>query len=489
MLVYQAFLLNFGGPQDFFDHPGHLHILLVDYWFKLLHSIGLLGVISLADMPPASDVANFERVWTAGVKAGRVMSLLIVLSIVGIFAVLLRKLVTDWRAAALGTFMFAFSSGVMWHARFMRTEMLAAGLEILGLLLLLLAARSSGSNWRPVVVGAAAMLCTLGVVNKVQAILLASAWPMVVLFFGVKASEVGNIWRSPARASVALIVLAALTVLAIIPVANLFEIAFSAKATSIHALPPPPFGISGLYQALLAAWVFCAVVTFALIWRVPLLETIATLLAVALGVAIGLLSLELLYHPQNVIGVINPLELMFFFATWSDPELATRGTIASTQLFQSLVLGFLDVLARLTFVFHTSSRATVFLQWFVIAGLCMAWVRGKRLLVMQVGILVAAAWGVDTVGTLRGLKIEYAVFADSIVVIAAVWLFANLPELGSHRLAFPIGVLLIAVHIVLSQVEPIKQGLLRQAGPASNCQWLPRYAKLIERFPFCPPRI
>src|SRR4051794_14812533 len=129
MMVYQAFLVNSGHTQDFFDHPGHLHVLLISAWFKLLHWVGFLDVVTLADMPPASDLANFEQVWTAGVRAGRLLSLAIVSTLVVAFAFLLRRLVTDWRVAALGTFMFAFSSGGMWHAHVVRTGMLAAGPE------------------------------------------------------------------------------------------------------------------------------------------------------------------------------------------------------------------------------------------------------------------------------------------------------------------------------------------------------------------------
>ena len=488
MFVYQAYLLNSGRPQDFFDHPGYLTILLLDGWFRLLHSIGFLDVISLTDMPSASDPARFEQVWTAGMRAARTLSLFLALSFVSLFAVLLRRLVTDWRVAALGTFMLAFSAGVMWLARIIRTELLSTTLEILGLLLLLVAARSPERIWRPVIVGLAAMLCTLGVVDKVQAIVPAMAWTIVVMFFGVRASDPRSVWRSAVPALLALLALSVLTILAVIPAAQLIEFGLSGKASSIFPLPPPPLGINGLYQALLAAWVLGAVIVYALIWRVPLLETVTTLIAVCLGVAIGLLSLEWRYHPQNVIEVINPLELMFYFATWADPQLGAGGSIGSIRMIQSVVTGFLDVLARLTFVLHTSARATVFLQWFVILGIYWAWSRRERLLATQAAILLLAAWGIDTVSGFRGLKIEYSALSDPLVVIAAAWLLANLPELRVHRLAMPIGALLIAIHVIMSQFEPFKFTFLRRSGPEQQCQWMPRYTKLIERFPFCPPR-
>ena len=488
MMVYQGFLLNDGKPQEFFDHPGHLNILLIDAWFRLLHWLGMLDVIALSQIPSASDVTGFESAWTAAIRAGRVLSLLIALSFVGVFAPLVRRLVADWRIAMLATVMLAFSTGVMWQARQMRTDLLAAGLSTIGLLLLLLAARARGSSWRPVVVGIAAMLCTLGVVNKVHAIFMTGAWPVVVLFFGVQADEVRSLWRRPAGAAAAIAALCVLVAVAAIPAAHLFEVAFTERASSVFPFPPPPFGILGLYQAILACYVAVAIVAFAWIWRVPVLETIATLLTVALGVLVGLLSMLLIYHPQNPLTVINFFEHMFVWATYSDPTFAAGGGIVSMTLLKAIAAGLYEEFAHFTFVLHTSSRATMFLQWIVIAGLCMAWVRGERLLVAQVTILLAAAWGIDIAGSLRGAKIAYDIFSDPVIIIAAAWLFGNLPDLASHRFAFPIGAILLTTQVVFGQFEVIKASLVLRRTPQSTCEWLPRHLKLIERFPYCPPR-
>jgi hypothetical protein len=39
-MVYNAFLLNDGLPQEYFDHTGYLSILLLSGWFRFLHAIG-----------------------------------------------------------------------------------------------------------------------------------------------------------------------------------------------------------------------------------------------------------------------------------------------------------------------------------------------------------------------------------------------------------------------------------------------------------------
>jgi hypothetical protein len=487
MMVYQGFLLNDGRAQEYFDHPGHLTILLLDGWFRLLHHFGALDVIALSDIPPATDVAGFDRAFQAAVRAGRLLSMLLAVAIVGAFAVLLRRLIADWRVAALATLLLALSSGVIWQAHLVRTELLGAGLADLGLLLLLLAARSPAWRWRALGIGVAAMLCTLGIVNKVQTIFLAAALPLVVVWFGVRSDSADSMWRSLARARVPIGALALLFAALATPAYHLVETGFLERAALAPNLRPPPFGVLGLYQAALAGWIGASVVGFAAIWRVPPLETVATLLAITLGVCIGLLSLEFRYHPQAVIAVINPIETMFAWGMYADPGLVKSEGILSLQLLSVLLHGFLDVLARLTFVLHSSSRATVFLEWVVLAGLVVAWRRGQRLLVAQVASLIVLSWALDTIGTLRGLQLTYAMYSDPLIVVAAAWLFTNLPELGTYRHALAVAVALVAIHVLASQTEPIRQGF-RRTPNLEVCVWLPHYLLQIERFPFCPPR-
>ena len=84
-----------------------------------------------------------------------------------------------------------------------------------------------------------------------------------------------------------LAVLSALLLLAAVPAVNLVASALAQRTTSALPMLPALFGMPGFYQAVLGAYVAGAIVAFARIWRVGVLETLATLLAVALGVALG----------------------------------------------------------------------------------------------------------------------------------------------------------------------------------------------------------
>lgn len=481
MMAYQGFLVNSGHPQDFFDHPGHLSVILTSAWFELFHKLGWIDALTLSDIPPASDAVAFDRVWTQAVRAGRLLSLTLATGFIVAFALLLRRLIRDWQIAVMAAFCLAFSGGLMMNARTFRTDMIAAGLVTCGFLIALIAARSPRLSVRPVLIGIAAMLFTLGIINKVNALFLATGLVAVIPLFGMASGEMPSFWRS-GKAFGAVLGFAVVAALLAIPAGQLVVLGLSSPAAM-----PPPFGVHGLYQALIAGLIVAAMAVYARLWRVSVAEALAAMLAVVAGISLGLLALDILYHPRNVAIVMNPIEHMFAWARGSDPTLGTAGTILSGRLFVSLGQGLLEIMAQRTFVLHSSGRPTIVLDWLVVAGMVLAWRRGERRLVFQVLALMMVAWAVDVTSTLRGLKLEYFIHADPLIIIAAAWLLAHLPDLKTHRFAYAVAVGVVAVHVVLSQAAPLKH-VLRKVGPEGECVWLPDYAKRIERFSFCPPQ-
>ena len=78
-----------------------------------------------------------------------------------------------------------------------------------------------------------------------------------------------------------------------------------------------------------------------------------------------------------------------------------------------------------------------------------------------------AVIGIDTIGMRRGLKDEYFNFTDPFIIIAGVVLLDRMNALRFHRLAFPIGFVLIALHVVVGQAEPVKHAFARKGPRAS----------------------
>src|ERR1700686_3588273 len=124
MVVYSALLLN-DGQSAFFPHPAYFTILCVKFWFQLLHYLHLLDTSSLSRMPSASDVPAFDAAMTDVIRAARLVAWLTATGFVVVFAGLARFLVRDWRVAMLGTVAFAFSGGLQFHMRILRSELIA----------------------------------------------------------------------------------------------------------------------------------------------------------------------------------------------------------------------------------------------------------------------------------------------------------------------------------------------------------------------------
>ena len=134
---------------------------------------------------------------------------------------------------------------------------------------------------------------------------------------------------------------------------------------------------------------------------------------------------------------------------------ACQGSLA--PLFE----GIASVLARYTFVLHSSPRPTVFLAWLIVPGIVLAWRRGERQTAIQALVLLLAAVGIDALGVRRGLKSEYFVFTDPLIILAGAILLDRMRDFRFHKWAYPIAATLVGLHLVIGQAEPVKYALKR----------------------------
>jgi hypothetical protein len=154
--------------------------------------------------------------------------------------------------------------------------------------------------------------------------------------------------------------------------------------------------------------------------------------------------------------------------------------LAAFGLFVSGVTG---VLQRYTFVLFTSPRPTVFLTWLIFPGIVYAWRRGERQAAAQAALLMLCAIGIDSLGVRRGLKAEYFILTDPLIIIAGLVLLDRLTDLRFHKWAYPAGVALVALHVGISQAEPIKL-LTSRRNPERICEWNQYYLPLLP-LPWC----
>src|ERR1700737_4539600 len=483
MVIYNALVLNDGKPQLFFDHTAYITILSVKFWFRLLHALGLLDAYSLSSIPPASNAAAFDAAMTTAVRAGRVLAWLIATGCVLIFAGLMRLVVRDWRIAQIATFAFAFSGGMVLHSRVLRSELVAACPVIFALMILIVVGARAGLA-RPLWMAIAAGLCVLGLENKVQAILLIAALPLLVMPFGGPGSASVAFWRNTRSGWLATGVAAVAAIAAALAAWPLISTGFDRALLDAAHFHPLLLGRFGIYQAALLVLIGGCMTAYAAIWRVSATETLASIFAMAAGASIALLALDLEYNTGNVIAVFNPLEKMLTFADAGTTDAANGSNLFGMMLL--LLDGVGSVLARYSFVLHSSARPTVFLTWLIAPGIILAWRRGERHAAIQALALLLAAIGIDALGVRRGLKSEYFIFTDPLIILAGAILLDCLRDLRFHKWAYPVGAALFVLHIAVGQAEPIKYAL-RRRGPEPICEWNRHYMPLLP-LPWCPGR-
>jgi hypothetical protein len=321
----------------------------------------------------------------------------------------------------------------------------------------------------------------LGLENKVQAIVLIGALPILILPFGGAASASAAFWRaSPLRWPA--IFLAAITAVAAASAAwPIIATGFDRALLEAAQFRPLLLGRFGIYQAALLILIGGCIVTYAAIWRVSVAETLASMFAISAGALIMLLALDLVYNSSNVIAVVNPLEKMLTFA-----DAGTTDAVSGSGLSGLLLLleGIASALARYSFVLHSSPRPTVFLVWLIVPGIVYAWRRGERQAALQASILLLAAIGIDALGVRRGLKSEYFIFTDPLIILAGAVLLDCLRDLGDRKWVYPVAAVLFVLHMVVGQADSVKHAFMRR-GPESICEWNQSYLPLLP-LPWCP---
>jgi hypothetical protein len=480
MVIYSALAMNDGKPQQFLDHTAYLTILSIKSWFQLLHGLGLLDAYTLPAVPPAADAPAFDTAMTSVVRAGRVLAFLIAIGCVLIFAGLARRIPRDWRVALLATLAFALSGGVAVHSRILRSELVAALPVIFALMILIASGRRAGIA-RPLALAAAAGLCVLGLENKVQAILLIGLLPLVILPFGSADSASVAFWNETRPSWLAAATAAIAAIVAAWAAWPLVGTGLDRGLLDAAHFAPLVAGRFGIYQIALLLLIGGCMVAYAVIWRVSAAEALASMSAVAAGASIALLVLNVDYNAGNVIAVFNPLEKMITFADTTTTNAANGSNLSAILLL--LLDGVGSVLARYTFVLHSSPRPTVFLTWLIIPGIIYAWRRGERQAALQALLLMLAAIGIDALGVRRGLKSEYFIFTDPLIILAGAILLDALRDLRFTKWTYPVAMILFGLHLAVGQAEPVKYAFKR-TGPESICEWNPHYMPLMP-LPWC----
>lgn len=478
VLAYHGLLFNEGLPQEYFDHPGYGYFLVIAGWYRLLHALGLLPIVTVSALPPAADAAATAAAWQQLVEAGRALSLVLTAGFAVTYATLVRGLTGDRRIAILAGVLLAFGVGYSAQARQMRTDLLSAGFVVTALLLTLVAVRRPPGGRAVLLLALAGLCAALAMVTKVQAVFLAMAIPVLVLPFGRRFE--GHPWRW-AVAGATLVA----AVLALIPAAGLIREGVAGWGQAFYPYTPVGGGLSGHYQGIVAGWILLGMLAYAAVWRVRAAYAVTAGAAVAFGLSLGLLALEIRPNPQNGIAVANFIEHMFVFTSWRHQGLQGQEQVVGGGLLGLLAAGIGRTLAIRTIVLHPDNiPQTIVVEWFAIAGAVVLWRRGRRLAALQAGLLLLAAWGLESLFSLRGFQRAYAAYTDPLAILSAAWVLARMPELLDRpkpRRWLVGGVVLV---VLAAHAWPVVE-TRRLPNPRTHCDWIPTYMPRVGPFPFC----
>ncbi|WP_395457855.1 hypothetical protein ACHMW5_20745 (plasmid) [Azospirillum melinis] len=489
VLAYHGLLFGDGLPQEYFDHPGYGYFLVIDLWYRLLHAVGLLPVASLSALPPGSDVVATEAVWQSLVQAGRALSILLTAAFAVSYATLLRGLVEDRRVALLAGILLAFGVGLTAQGRQMRTDLLSAGFVVLGLLLVLRAVRPAdgkpcgGASLLQLALGG--LLVGLAMVTKVQAVFLAMGLPVAAILFGRQAEAV------PEKGWGVAALVGLLAAAAAVPAFGLIQAGLAGWGRAVYPYTPvgswPGGGLSGGgYQSIVAGWVLVGILIHAAVHRVPAARAVAGAAAVLLGLAVGLLTLDIRWNEQNAIAVANFVEHMFVFSSWRHgAELQGQGNVVGQGTLGLLLAGIGRTLAIRTIVLHPDNiPQTIVVEWFALAGAVVLWRRGERLAAVQALFLLLVAWGLESLFSLRGFQRAYAAYTDPLAILSAAWVLARMPGLleGRKPRRWILGG--VALVVVAAHAWPVIE-TRKLPNPATHCEWIPIYMPKVAQFPFC----
>ncbi len=485
VLAYHGLLFGDGLPQEYFDHPGYGYFLVIDVWYRLLHAIGLLPVATLSALPPGGDVAATQAVWQSLVQAGRALSILLTAAFAVGYATLLRGLLGDRRVALLAGVLLAFGVGLTAQGRQMRTDLLSAGFVVLGLLLVLRAVRPAeggrcgGASLLQLALGG--LLVGLAMVTKVQAVFLAMGLPVAAILFGRRAE------RAPSNGWGVAAVVGLLAAAAAVPAFGLIQAGLAGWGRAVYPYTPVGGGLSGGgYQSIVAGWVLVGILVHAVVHRVPAARAVAGAAAVLLGLAVGLLALDIRWNEQNAIAVANFVEHMFVFSSWRHgAELQGQGNVVGQGTLGLLLAGIGRTLAIRTIVLHPDNiPQTIVVEWFALAGAVVLWRKGERLAAVQALFLLLVAWGLEALFSLRGFQRAYAAYTDPLAILSAAWVLARMPGLLDRTKPRRWILGGVALVVIAAHAWPIIE-TRKLPNPATHCEWIPIYMPKVAPFPFC----
>ncbi len=482
IFAYSGLVMAEWLPQEYFDHTGYFFLLVLGGWYQLLHTAGLLGAHTISTLPPLQDRAAFDAAWTGIIQAGRALMVLTAIGYVLIFAGLVGRWQKDWRLGLLAGVLIAGAAGVASQAYHLRSELISSLLVVATIFMALLAPRQRSIGRQLVLMTIAGLCAVLAVATKVFAFVPLLVVPLLVLVLMDPKPETSRPEQSPLSARMLAIVLIVGT-LTILPAAAMVAHALSQSGNTFFRYAPLAFGLFGLYQAGFALLVLGAIAIYARIRKVPLGTAFAATVALGIGVALGVLALGIKYDPRNVTALLYPVEHLFEFSRWSNPDLIKEANVVSENLLGKFVAGISAVLKLRVFPTRTPTNM-VMLEWLILIGMVLGRRDSDRRWIWQAALLVLVAWGIQFLFELRRPILWYFSYSDPFTVMAAIVVAARWRDVLFSRRSRAVTAAAALLFVVHGHGQ-IRGFTKFKYDLRMTCDWHDAYLRRLEKFPEC----
>ncbi len=419
--IYQVLLLSDGLPQSYFDHTGYIYFVILTFWFKLLHLIGLVPIIKLSELVKLNDIGpSYEAL----IYGGRIFSIILATLCSFVFYYVIKKLTDHKYIAAIAAIIFAILPGLSVHAVQMRTELPSIFFAYLFFLMMLLATQSR--QWVEFVyLALAAFFAVLAIMAKLQIIPTILAMPIIILILcsGLDAR------REPA-----FLVYSWPPVIAI----GLLAIAVSVPAhvmtwTQIFPALPERHNVSNQgYQFLIMSYLVLIILVYVKFDRRTFLEMILIFSAVSVGFALAFYTTFIHHDTKNTAILVNFVEHMTNFATSTEGIMFSK--TESSQLFgglyDKLALLVGQVITRNLFTLNFTYSPTMPLAWLAFVGIAISsYYRNLRLALSSCALL-ATGFGMEVFSGIRSFAPHYRIYSEPLLLLSVILLVVRLLNFG-----------------------------------------------------------
>jgi len=386
--VYHAARFVEGLPQMVFAHTGYAVMLVISWWFDLMHA---LGALPAATVRAVQESASVEEAITEMVFAGRVLSVVLSSAFVILVGLVAARLAGSAMVGGALAVVAAASPGISFQAIIIRPE-LVSGVMVLAAFAAVAASRYSSRRMAFVLLGVAAAAAYLSVLAKLQAVIPILMLPAFGLVWGERGPAATVVpTNDPARNWAIML----LSLVAFLPFATTHF--YGAKYFLNRGQIP-------LYVWAVVAWAVFSVAAFALINRRGGWFAAFSLAMLGIGLSAGSTVNYIFFSLENPGKVTAFVEAMQAFVRLADAP--SQGL----AMIDTVILRSRDVIDDLLLSNPTSGIARVVIYGGSLVVAAYLGVRGRRQAALAMAVLTLTAAATAFAFSLRGFRPEYGVY-------------------------------------------------------------------------------